>query len=71
MSRELRHMLTSFVLMIAIWAATLFLRGPYQNAIGIVLIIGSLLATIDFLRAFWRYVQSRLAPEESEDADGF
>jgi hypothetical protein len=61
------HLLISFVLMVAIWGVTFAMS---QSDLRWLLLIGSIWATIDFVRALWRYARARLQPEEEEPSPG-
>ncbi|MBO9574446.1 MAG: hypothetical protein J7494_01795 [Sphingobium sp.] len=63
----MKHLLISFVLMISIWGVTLAMP---QSGLHWLLLIGSILATIDFARALWGYARARLEPEEAEPSPG-
>lgn len=69
MRSELKWVLVLFVLMLVIWTVTLVMAaGPGGGGtMGLILLVGSLWATVDFLRALWRYVRALRVPEDEEE----
>jgi hypothetical protein len=64
--KRLFPVLLHFVLMAAIWTVTLFVapRPGSSGAIGLLLLAGSLWATVDFGRALWRFMRERHEVDE-------